>query len=191
MSDLEPILLGVLAAVAALSVLSRVIGIPYPILMVIGGLGLGMIPGAPEVVLDPELVLVVFLPPLLYLGAFFVSLRDLRRDARSITLLSVGLVVATAGAVGLAAHELTGMPWAAAFTLGAVVSPTDPLAATQIMRRLGAPRRIATVLEGEGLINDASALVLYRAAVGAAVGGSFSLADAGLRVLIAPRSEGS
>jgi CPA1 family monovalent cation:H+ antiporter len=186
MSGLEPILLGVLVAVAALSVLSRVIGVPYPILMVIGGLVLGMVPGAPEVVLDPDLVLVVFLPPLLYIGAFFVSLRDLRRDARSITLLSVGLVVATAGAVGVVAHDLTGMPWEAAFTLGAIVSPTDPLAATQIMRRLGAPRRIATVLEGEGLINDATALVLYRAAVGATVGGSFSVADAGLRVLIAP-----
>jgi Na+/H+ antiporter len=186
MSGLEPIVLGVLVAIAALSVLSRVIGVPYPILMVIGGLVLGIVPGAPEVVLDPDLVLVIFLPPLLYIGAFFVSLRDLRRDARSITLLSVGLVVATAGAVGVVAHDLTGMPWAAAFTLGAVVSPTDPLAATQIMRRLGAPRRIATVLEGEGLINDASALVLYRAAVGAAVGGSFSLAEAGLRVLIAP-----
>ena len=186
MSGLEPILLGVLVAVAALSVLSRVIGVPYPILMVVGGLVLGMIPGAPQVVLDPDLVLVVFLPPLLYVGAFFASLRDLRRDARPITMLSVGLVVATAAAVGVAAHDLTGMPWAAAFTLGAIVSPTDPLAATQIMRRLGAPRRIATVLEGEGLINDATALVLYRAAVGAAVGGSFSLAQAGLRVLIAP-----
>ena len=139
MSGLEPIVLGVLVAIAALSVLSRVIGVPYPILMVVGGLVLGLIPGAPEVVLDPDLVLVIFLPPLLYLGAFFVSLRDLRRDARSITLLSVGLVVATAGAVGVVAHDLTGMPWAAAFTLGAVVSPTDPLAATQIMRRLGRP----------------------------------------------------
>ena len=186
MSDLEPIVLGLLVAVAALSVLSRVIGVPYPILMVIGGLGLGLIPGAPEVVLDPELVLVVFLPPLLYVGAFFASLRDLRRDARAITLLSVGLVVATAGAVAVVAHHLTGLPWAAAFTLGAIVSPTDPLAATQIMRRLGAPRRIATVLEGEGLVNDATALVLYRAAVGAAVGGSFSLGDAGLRVVLAP-----
>ena len=186
MSDLEPIVLGLLVAVAALSVLSRVIGVPYPILMVIGGLGLGLIPGAPEVVLDPELVLVVFLPPLLYIGAFFASLRDLRRDARSITMLSVGLVVATAVAVAAVAHELTGLPWAAAFTLGAIVSPTDPLAATQIMRRLGAPRRIATVLEGEGLVNDATALVLYRAAVGAAVGGAFSVADAGLRIVVAP-----
>lgn len=186
MSHLESIILGLLVAIAALSVLSKVIGIRYPILMVIGGLGLGMIPGAPEVALDPDLVLVVFLPPLLYVGAFFASLRDLRRDARSITLLSVGLVVATAGAVGVAAHQLTGMPWAAAFTLGAIVSPTDPLAATQIMRRLGAPRRIATVLEGEGLVNDATALVLYRAGVGAAVGGSFSIADAGLQVVVAP-----
>jgi hypothetical protein len=122
MGDLEPIVLGLLVAVAALSILARVIGIPYPILMVIGGLGLGLIPGAPEVALDPELVLVVFLPPLLYIGAFFTSLRDVRRDARAITMLSVGLVAATACAVAAAAHHLVGLPWAAAFTLGAIVS---------------------------------------------------------------------
>ena len=137
--------------------------------------------------LDPDLVLVVFLPPLLYIG------RVLRLAAGSAARCPLdhpafggargGHGAAQSGSV---AHDLTGMPWAAAFTLGAVVSPTDPLAATQIMRRLGAPRRIATVLEGEGLINDASALVLYRAAVGAAVAGSFSVAEAGLRVLIAP-----
>lgn len=186
MSHIESIMLALLVAVAALSVLSRVIGVPYPILMVVGGLGIGLIPGAPEVALDPELVLVIFLPPLLYVGAFFASLRDLRRDARSITLLSVGLVGATAVAVAVAAHALTDLSWAAAFTLGAIVSPTDPLAATQIMRRLGVPRRLAVILEGEGLVNDATALVLYRTAVAAGVSGAFSVADAGLRIVISP-----
>lgn len=186
MSHIESVLPALLVAVAALSVLSRVIGVPYPILMVLGGLVIGLVPGAPEVALPPELVLVIFLPPLLYVGAFFVSVRELRRDARTITLLSVGLVAATAAAVALAAHAITDLSWAASFTLGAIVSPTDPLAATQIMRRLGAPRRISTVLEGEGLVNDATALVLYRTAVGAAVSGALSLADAGLRVVISP-----
>ena len=186
MEHLEPIVLGLLVAVVALSVLSRVIGVPYPILMVIGGLLLGLVPGVPDIALNPEVVLVVFLPPLLYIGAFFTSLRDVRRDARSITLLSVGLVIATAAAVAVVAHQMVGLPWAAAFTLGAIVSPTDPLAATEIMSRLGVPRRIVTVLEGEGLVNDATALVLYRAAIGAAVGGTFSAAEAGVRFIVAP-----
>ena len=186
MEHLELVLLGVLVAVAALSVIAQFVRIPYPILMVLGGLGLGLIPGAPEVSLDPDLVLVVFLPPLLYVGAFFASLRDVRRDARVIGLMAIGLVAATAVAVAVVAHELAGLPWAAAFTLGAIGSPTDPLAATQIMRRLGAPRRLVNVLEGEGLVNDATALVLYRTAVGAAVGGSFSAWDAGLGILLSP-----
>ena len=186
MEHIEPVLLGVLVAVAALSVIAQFVRIPYPILMVLGGLGLGLIPGAPEVSLNPDIVLVVFLPPLLYVGAFFASLRDVRRDARVIGLMAIGLVAATAVAVAVVAHELAGLPWAAAFTLGAIVSPTDPLAATQIMRRLGAPRRLVNVLEGEGLVNDATALVLYRTAVGAAVGGSFSAWDAGLGILLAP-----
>jgi CPA1 family monovalent cation:H+ antiporter len=183
---LELVLLAVLVAVAALSVIAQFVRIPYPILMVLGGLLLGLTPGAPDVSLDPELVFVVFLPPLLYVGAFFTSLRDVRRDARVISLMAIGLVAATAVAVAVVAHELVGLPWAAAFTLGAIVSPTDPLAATQIMRRLGAPRRLVNVLEGEGLVNDATALVLYRTAIGAAVGGSFSIWDAGLGIVLAP-----
>ncbi|HMO00250.1 MAG TPA: Na+/H+ antiporter [Miltoncostaeaceae bacterium] len=186
MEHIEPVLLGLLVAVAALSVIAQFVRIPYPILMVLGGLGLGLIPGAPEVSLNPDVVLVVFLPPLLYVGAFFASLRDVRRDARVIGLMAIGLVGATAIAVAVVAHELAGLPWAAAFTLGAIVSPTDPLAATQIMRRLGAPRRLVNVLEGEGLVNDATALVLYRTAIAAAVGGSFSAWDAGLGFLLAP-----
>jgi CPA1 family monovalent cation:H+ antiporter len=119
---------------------------------------------------------------LLYQAAFFSSPRDLRADARAITLLAVGLVLATTSAVAAAAHTVVGgLPWAAAFTLGAIVAPTDPLAATAIARRLGVPRRLVTVLEGESLVNDASALVAYRLAVAAVVAGSFSLWGAGLQ----------
>jgi CPA1 family monovalent cation:H+ antiporter len=182
MHEIEPILLWLMVAGAGLSVLARPLGVPYPILLVLGGLLLGFVPGLPAVQLPPELVLVLFLPPLLYQAAFFSSPRDLRADARAITLLAIGLVLATMAAVAVTAHALVeGLPWAAAFTLGAIVAPTDPLAATAILRRLGAPRRLVTVLEGESLVNDASALVAYRIAVAATVGGSFVLWQAGLR----------
>jgi monovalent cation/hydrogen antiporter len=181
MHGVELVLISLLVAVSVLSAASRAIGVPYPILLVLGGLVMGFIPGVPEVELDPELVLVIFLPPLLYSAAFFASLRDLRYDLRSISMLAIGLVIATACAVAVVAHALIdGLPWAAAFALGAIVAPTDPLAATEIGRRLGLPRRIATILEGESLINDGTALVIYRVAVGA-VGGTFSLADAGVK----------
>jgi Na+/H+ antiporter len=124
----------------------------------------------------------VFLPPLLYWSGFFASPRELRADLRTISLLAVGLVLATMGAVAVTAHALIhGLPWAAAFALGAIVSPTDPLAATAIARRLGVPRRLVTLVEGESLVNDATALVAYRIAVAAAVGGGFVAWQAGLR----------
>jgi Na+/H+ antiporter len=178
---------GLMVAAAALSVLAGLLRIPYPILLVLGGLALGFMPGVPEVELDPDLVLALFLPPLLYGSAFFTSLRDLRRALRPICLLAVGLVLLTTAGVGVTAHLLIpGLPWAAAFALGAIVSPTDPLAATQIMRRLGAPRGIVTIVEGESLVNDGTALVIYRLAVVAAVGGGFSIAEAGVKFLVAP-----
>jgi Na+/H+ antiporter len=181
---LEVLIPFLLVAVAALSVLASAIGIPYPILLVIGGLALGFVPGLPEVELEPDLVLVLFLPPLLYVSAFFTSLRDLRYDLRGISLLAVGLVVATMCAVAVIARATTGMPWAVAFALGAIVSPTDAIAATAVARRVGAPRRVVTVLEGESLLNDASALVAYRFAVGAATGSGFVLWEAGLKFLL-------
>ena len=166
MEHIETVIVSVLVAVVVLSAIANRIGIPYPILLVLGGLVLGFVPGIPEVELAPELVLVVFLPPLLYSGAFFANLRDLRADARTITLLSTGLVVVTAGAVAVVVHELVdGLPWAACFALGGIVAPTDPVAATTVARRLGVPRRTINILEGESLINDASALVIYRIAV--------------------------
>jgi CPA1 family monovalent cation:H+ antiporter len=171
-----------MVAVAGLSILARPLGVPYPILLVLGGLVLGFVPGLPAVELSPELVLVLFLPPLLYVAAFFSSLRDLRADLRAISLSAVGLVLVTMGAVAVTAHALVdGLSWGAAFTLGAIVSPTDALAATAVARRLGVPRRLVTVLEGESLINDATALVAYRIALATAVGGSFVLWEAGLR----------
>ena len=184
MHGVELVLISLLVSVAVLAAAARAIGIPYPIVLVLGGLVMGFVPGIPEVELDPELVLVVFLPPLLYSAAFFASLRDLRYDIRSISLLAIGLVIATACAVAVVAHALIdGLPWAAAFALGAIVAPTDPLAAIEIGRRLGLPRRISTILEGESLINDGTALVIYRVAVGA-VGGAFSLTDAGLKFVL-------
>jgi monovalent cation/hydrogen antiporter len=182
MHGAELLLLLLMVAVAGLSILARPLGVPYPILLVLGGLLLGFLPGLPAVELPPELVLVVFLPPLLYQAAFFSTLRDLRADLRAITTTAVGLVLVTMAAVAVTAHALVdGLSWAVAFTLGAIVSPTDALAATAVARRLGAPRRLVTMLEGESLVNDATALVAYRIAVAAAVGGSFVVWEAGLR----------
>jgi Na+/H+ antiporter len=183
--EIEPLLLALIVAVAGLSVLARTVRVPYPILLVLGGLVLGFVPGMPSAELPPDLVLVLFLPPLLYQAAFFSSPRDLWANARPITLLAVGLVLVTMTAVAVVAHALVaGLPWAAAFALGAIVSPTDPLAATAIARRLGVPRRLVTVLEGESLVNDATALVAYRLAVAAVVAGSFTLWEAGLRFVV-------
>jgi monovalent cation/hydrogen antiporter len=181
MAEPELLLLLLMVAVGSLSVLAGLIRVPYPIVLVLGGLVLGFVPGVPPVELPPELVLVLFLPSLLYTAGFFSSPRDLRADARAIGLLAVGLVLATTAAVAAVGHALAGLGWAAAFALGAIVSPTDPLAATAIARRLGVPRRLVTLLEGESLVNDASALVAYRIAVAAAVGASVTLWGAGLR----------
>jgi CPA1 family monovalent cation:H+ antiporter len=178
------VLLALLASIAALLVLSPVVRVPYPILLVLGGLAVGFAPGVPELELPPELVLVILLPPLLYGAAFFTSLRDLRTNVRPIGLLAVGLVLATMVAVAVVAHWIVELPWAAAFTLGAIVSPTDPIAATAVARRLGVPRRIVAIIEGESLVNDATALVAYRVAVAAVVSGSFSLWAAGLRFVL-------
>ena len=185
MHEIEPLLLALMVAVAGLSVLARLVRVPYPILLVLGGLVLGFLPGMPPVELPPELVLVVFLPPLLYWAGFFSSPRDLLADARAISMVAVGLVLATMAAVAVAAHAaIDGLGWPAAFALGAIVSPTDPLAATAIGRRLGIPRRLITLLEGESLVNDASALVAYRLAVAAAVSGTFVAWQAGLRFVV-------
>src|SRR4051812_45635763 len=185
MPEVQLVLVSLLVAVAGLATAARAVDIPYPIVLVVGGLVMGFIPGLPDVELRPDLVLVIFLPPLLYSAAFFANLRELRQSARPITLLAVGLVLATMVAVAVVAHAIVDdLPWAAAFALGAIVAPTDPLAATTIARRLGVPRRIVSVVEGESLVNDGTALIAYRFAVGAAVGGSFSIWEAGIEFVL-------
>src|SRR5437763_6598321 len=180
MDQAELLIVGLLVAVAGLSALARWLSVPYPIVLVIGGALFGFVPGIPSVKLDPNVVLVVFLPPLVYGSAFFANLGDIRRNIRTVTLNSVLLVLATMALVAVAAHAvIPGLTWPAAFTLGAIVSPTDPLAGSTIMRRLDFPRRLISSIEAEGLFNDATALVAFKVAVAAVVSGSFSLADAG------------
>jgi CPA1 family monovalent cation:H+ antiporter len=176
------VLLALLIGLAAMLIAAPALRIPYPIFLVIGGLALGFVPGIPTLALPPDVVLVAVLPPLLYSSAFFTSLRDLRANRRAIGILAVGLVVATTVTVAVVAHAIVeDLSWSAAFVLGAVVAPTDPLAATAIMRRLSVPRRLVSIVESESLVNDGTALVLYRVAVVAAVSGEFSVADASLR----------
>jgi CPA1 family monovalent cation:H+ antiporter len=185
-TEVEIVLL-LLAAIAGLTVLARRLAIPYPIVMTIGGLALSIVPNLPRVELPPEIVFLVFLPPILFAAAYSLSPRELRLYARPIGLLAIGLVLATTLAVGLVTHALVPeIGWAAAFALGAIVSPPDAVAATSIARRLGLPRRAVAILEGESLVNDATALVALRLAVVAATTGTFSLVDAaGSFVLVA------
>jgi CPA1 family monovalent cation:H+ antiporter len=180
MHESELLILVLLVVLPGISVVARQIDVPFPILLVVAGLILGVLPGLPDPELDPDLVLVLFLPPLLYQAAFFADLRDMRANIRPLTLLAVVLVIVTASVVAVVAHELLDMPWAAAFALGGILAPTDPIAATAIMRRLGVSRQTVNVLEGESLLNDGTALVVYRAGVAAAIGGTFSLAEASL-----------
>src|SRR6476646_5498516 len=167
--------LGLILAVATMLVIAPALRVPYPILLVLGGLVLGLVPGMPEFELQPELVFFGVLPPLLYGAAFFTSLRDLRTSARPITALAEGLVVATTVGVAVVAHTFVdGLSCGRAVVLGAIVSPTGPLAAPAIARRLGVPRKLVTIVEGESLVNDGTGLVLYRVAIAAVVTGSFS-----------------
>jgi CPA1 family monovalent cation:H+ antiporter len=185
MGQAELLIAGLAIAVAGLSALASRLSVPYPIVLVIGGGLLGFVPGLPVVRLDPDVVLVVFLPPLIYGSSIFANFGDLRTNLRALTLSTVGLVLVTMFVVGAVAHALApGLPWNAALVLGAIVSPTDPLAAATILRRLRAPRRLVSSIEGEGLFNDATALVAYRVAVAAVVAGSFSLGHATLKFLL-------
>ncbi|AGY56806.1 Na+/H+ antiporter [Gloeobacter kilaueensis] len=179
------LILGLLLVVSVLFLLARKLAISYPILLVLGGLALSLIPGLPRVELEPELVFVLFLPPLLCAGAWRTSWRDFKANLRPISLLAINLVFLTTAVVAVIAHALIPqMPWAAAFALGAIISPPDAVAAAAVTQSLGVPRRITTILEGESLVNDASGLVAYRFAVAAAVTGSFSLVEAGLQFVL-------
>jgi CPA1 family monovalent cation:H+ antiporter len=179
MSPLELVLL-LLVVAAAMAVAARRVNVPYPILLVIGGLALAFAPGLPRVRIDPELVLLLFLPPLLFAAAWLTSWRDFAANLRPIALLAVGLVVATTTVVAWVAHAaIPGMGWPAAFVLGAIVSPSDAVAATAVTQRLKVPRRIVTIVEGESLVNDATGLVVYKFALAAVATGGFSAARAG------------
>ena len=184
MTGVVEIFVGLLLAVAILALVARKFHIPYPILFVIGGLALGLIPGLPHVRLNPDLVFLFVLPPLLFPAALFTSWRDFRANLRPISLLAIGLVLFTTVAVAYLAHYFMGLPLAAGFVLGAIISPPDAIAATAIAERLRIPRRIVTILEGESLVNDSTALVAYRFAIVAVVTGSFSLAQAGAQFFI-------
>jgi len=177
MGDVRHLLLlglGLVAAMTALVTLADRMKVAYPILLVVGGGLLSLIPGLPAAPNPgPDFTLLIVLPPLVYGTAWSIPWRDLKANARPVSLLAVGLVFATTLAVGAIAHHALGLDWAAAFTLGAIVSPTDAIAATSVAARLGAPRRLVTILEGESLINDATGLVLYRFALIAAVTGEF------------------
>ena len=167
-----------LIVVAALAILAKKVELPYPVLLVIGGLALGFFPGLPAVQLEPEMVFLFLLPPLLYPAAIFTSWRDFRANLRPILLLAIGLVLLTTAFVAVVVHALTGLPWPAAFVIGAIISPPDVVAATAITSRLRVPQRIVTVLDGESLVNDATALVAYRFGIVAMMSGSFSLSEA-------------
>lgn len=184
--EILTVVLAILLAVAFLFEVARRAGVPYPSLFVIGGLLLTMVPGLSRIELEPELVLVVFLPPLLFAAAVETPIRELRANLAPLLRLSIGLVVFTMTVVAVVAQfAIPGLGWAAAFALGAIVAPTDPLAATTVFRRLGAPRIVTTLIEGEGLLNDAAALVAYRVAVVAVVTGTFVLAESLVTFVIA------
>jgi len=178
------IALGVFVAMLAVVITARRIDIPYPIALVIGGLALSLIPGLSHITLEPDLIFLIVLPPLLYTAAYFTSIKEFREQISSISFLAIGLVVITTIAVAILAHYVFGLQWAGSFILGAIVSPPDAIAATSIAHRLGLKRNIVTILEGESLVNDATALVIYRLALAAALTGVFSLAEASLEFVI-------
>lgn len=160
--------LGMLVAITALAVVARRIAVPYPILLVFGGLGISLVPGLPHVELHPEVFFVVFLAPLLYADAWLMPLRDFKAELRPILLLAIGLVAFTTLVVGYAAHALVGLSLPVAFALGAVISPTDAVAVGSITHRMRIPHRLTTIINGESLVNDASGLVGLKLAVAAA-----------------------
>jgi Na+/H+ antiporter len=172
------ILVGLLVVLAIIAYVASRLALPPSILLVLAGTGLALIPGLPFLELAPELVLLMILPPIIYSAAVAMSWREFRFNIRPISLLAVGCVVVTTLSVGAASHWLLGLSWPVGFTLGAIVSPPDAVAPLSIVRRMHLPRRLAVILEGEGLANDATALILYRFAVAAVTVGSFSFGRA-------------
>ncbi len=183
--SLVALILILFAATAGLRLLADRAGVPLPTLLVLGGVCVAFIPELPRLTLDPQTIFLIFIPPLLFWASLTTSLRDLKRNLRSITLLAVWLVLATMAVVAAVAHALLpALPWAVCFVLGAIVSPPDAVAVTASTRRLSLPRDTLVILEGESLMNDATALVAYQISLTAAVTGTFSLSHASVELLL-------
>jgi Na+/H+ antiporter len=184
LGDIEFLLLLLLAAMLLVRV-AELVRVPYPVMLVVGGLAIGLIPGLPEVELEPDVVFLIFLPPLLHAAGWYSSPKELWAEVRPLAVLAVGLVLATMAAVAVVAHEIVpGLSWQAAFVLGAIVGPTDPVSAQATFSRLGAPARMRLLVEGESMINDATALVAFRVALAALTSGVFSLGEAMLDFVV-------
>jgi Na+/H+ antiporter len=183
--DNYSIILFLLAIMLGLSAIAERVKLPYPILLVIAGIGVGFIPGMPKIELDPEVIFLLFLPPMLYEAAFNISIIEFKRNMHTIMTLAFALVFMTACGIAVLAHYLIpGMDWSLSFTLGAILSATDAVAATSITKGLGLSHKTLTILEGESLINDASGLIVYRLAVAAVAGSSFIWWKAGLQFFL-------
>ena len=179
------LLLALLGGIAAIVWAAGRVNVPYPIFLLLAGLGIGFIPGLPELEVDPDVIFLVFLPPLVHAAAWQTSPKVLKHHARTVSVLAVGLVAATMAAAAVVAHAVfPSLSWAAAFVLGAIVAPTDTVAATAVFRRIGVPERVVNLVEGESLINDGTALVLYRTALAALTAGTFAPADAIVDLLV-------
>lgn len=175
------LILGILFTALVIALIAKRFNLPYSIALVVGGIGLASLPGVPPIALHTDVAFYLLLPPILFEAAYFTSLRDFWRWRRAIFLLAFGLIGATSAAVAAVLVILVpGMTWAPAFALGAIVSPPDAAAATSILRSVRLPRRVVQILEGESLVNDASALTVYRFAIAATVTGAFSFADAAM-----------
>lgn len=172
---MEELILICLVVVALLALAARKIRVPYPILLTLGGVALALIPGLPQIRLEPQLVFDLFLPPLIYPGAVWTSWRDFRSNLRPILLLAIVLVLVTMSSIAFVFHYLTGLPWAVGFVFGAIISPPDAVAALAVTQQLRVPRKIIVILEGESLVNDATSFISFRFAVAAVLTGSFSL----------------
>jgi len=184
LDDIEFLLLLLLAAMLLVR-LAELVRVPYPVVLVVGGLAIGLVPGLPVVELDPDVVFLIFLPPLLHAAGWFSSPRELWAEVRPLALLAVGLVLVTMAVVAVVAHAIVpGMSWEAAFVLGAIVGPTDPVSAQATFSRLGAPARMRMLVEGESMINDATALVAFRVALVALTRGALSFGDALLEFVL-------
>src|SRR3954469_647575 len=184
MVDKTELILICLVAGALLAIAARKIRVPYPILLTLGGVILALVPGLPEIQLDPQLVFNLFLPPLIYPAAVYTSWRDFRANLRSILPMAIVLVLLTMTATAFLLHALVGLPLAVGFVFGAIISPPDAVAALAVTQHMRVPRKIIVILEGESLVNDATSFISFRFAVAAVMTGSFSLGQAGLRFVL-------